>query len=693
MKKKTVIKQQDISCMFVVFAMLIRIGHIGFQTFLLIVGMLLITTSAAKAQLVPTKGSVSIRDRLFSRKIEPMSQQDNASPFARGIDVPAHAKRELGGQLVQPNRGLTIPYWSDSFSYLGITYTYSMVGTDPKRGSATTIVPTVIIPIRFVFENGLVFDASADNIDGQTSVQGIIGSPVFQNYDFVSGGTHVGNTQYADAFQRANFWDSVSRKSPDYHVLLGQPTVAPAYEVFVPNSLVTFVSEGNGNLTPEIDESFLQQATIDAIIQANISPQKLAIVLWGDAQGTLTSGYHRMVTTAGATQTYIATGYHPRIPVFRYFSDSFIFSHEAIEWMDDPFSNYNFTPGWSLVFSTYPRCLSEITGDELEVGDVFEFTPLGSIAVNTANGVYRLQEGAFIDYFTRNGTSRSVNGQYSFFGVANGPSADCFGHLEIQPTALIEFPNATATVAIGINDRSQIVGIYWDQSDVVHGFFFDQGRYTQLDYPGAIETDLNGINNSGQISGYYLDTAGLPHGFVYFLGGFSPVNFPGAPDTAALGINSRGDIVGGYDDASAITHGFTFQNGQYRSVDAPFGSQTQVVSINNFGQMAGYTWSDPNGPYGGFIFDRSGFRRFDYPTALDTFPNAINDQGEHGGVFEEYDFFYNQVFAYGYVTINGRPYSLYYYLIGMNNQNQIVGNAYNSITNRRVGLVVTLPGS
>ena len=307
----------------------------------------------------------------------------------------------------------------------------------------------------------------------------------------------------------------MSKKSPNYHVLLGQPTVAPAYEVPVPNSLVTFYSEGNGNFLPIIDEDFLQQVTIDAITKANISPEKLAIVAWGDTDGSLTSGYHRNITTAAGTQTYIATGYHPRIPVFGYASDSLIFSHEAIEWMDDPFSNYNFTPGWSLAFSSYPRCLSEITDDWLEVGDVFEFTQLGSVAVNTPNGTYRLQEGAFIDYFTRNRTSRSVNGQYSFFGVANGPSADCVGHLEIQPT-LIEFPNAVVTVADGINDHGQIVGVYVDQSDNVHGFFYDRGQYTQFDYPGAVETDLNGINNSGQISGYYLDTSGLAQRLCLF---------------------------------------------------------------------------------------------------------------------------------------------------------------------------------
>ena len=76
-----------------------------------------------------------------------------------------------------------------------------------------------------------------------------------------------------------------------------------------------------------------------------------------------------------------------------------------------------------------------------------------------------------------------------------------------------------------------------------------------------------------------------------------------------------------------------FETVSFESSNAPFGSQTQVVSINNFGHMAGYTWSDPNGSFGGFILNGSGFSRFDYPTALDTLPNAINDHDEHGAFF------------------------------------------------------------
>ena len=147
----------------------------GFARYLIIAASLLITASASAAQLVPSKAQPdSIRDRLFPPQIGSPATPGNASPFAGAIDGNRRAKKDLGDQLANPNRGLTVPYWSDSFSYRGITYKYDMVGADPKRGSATTIVPTVIIPMRFVFENGLVFDASTDLIDGQTSVQGMM---------------------------------------------------------------------------------------------------------------------------------------------------------------------------------------------------------------------------------------------------------------------------------------------------------------------------------------------------------------------------------------------------------------------------------------------------------------------------------------------------------------------------------------
>ena len=175
-----------------------------------------------------------------------------------------------------------LPTWSDSFTYQGLTYNFTMVGSDPKLGSKTTIIPTVIIPLRFVFPDGQVFDASTDLIDGQTPVQGIINSPIFKNYNFVLGGKSVGNTQYGDAFQRANFWDSVSVKAKDYHVLLGQPTVLPTQTIVVPDGLGFYDFDfSTGLLLPSVDRTFLADQSASILSALNVTPSQLPIVVWG----------------------------------------------------------------------------------------------------------------------------------------------------------------------------------------------------------------------------------------------------------------------------------------------------------------------------------------------------------------------------------------------------------------------------
>src|SRR5436190_4881711 len=169
-------------------------------------------------------------------QIPPTRRDESALNGPRGNRRPVDGTAMLKRQKVNPQaaNSSTIPYWSDSFAYQGLNFSYRMVGTDPKKGSTTTVIPTEIIPLRFVFADGSVFDASTDIIDGQTPIQGMVNSPVFQNHDFVLGGTDVGNTQYADAFQRANFWNSVSTRSPNYHVLLSQPTILPTQTIIVP---------------------------------------------------------------------------------------------------------------------------------------------------------------------------------------------------------------------------------------------------------------------------------------------------------------------------------------------------------------------------------------------------------------------------------------------------------------------------
>src|SRR5262249_49374849 len=124
-----------------------------------------------------------------------------------------------------------IPLWSDSFTFNSVNYPFTMVGTNPANGSHTSRIPTVIIPIRFIFSDLTMLDASKPACgDTQSVVLRTKNSPVFQKATYFpgtnnAGPTNVGTTQYVDAYQRANFWNSVSTVAPRYHVLLSLPVV------------------------------------------------------------------------------------------------------------------------------------------------------------------------------------------------------------------------------------------------------------------------------------------------------------------------------------------------------------------------------------------------------------------------------------------------------------------------------------
>jgi hypothetical protein len=583
------------------------------------------------------------------------------------------------------DRLLTIPHWSDSYTYQGLTYKYTMVGTHPKHGSATTVIPTVIIPIRFVFEDGTVLDPSTDLTDGQTAIERVVNSPIFQPHDFRVGGVSVGNTQHGDAFQRANFWGDVSRQSPDYHVLLGQPTIAPTVEVFVD----TYPFIKGGQLWGWVPPDILHEVVLSAIRQSNVSPQTLPIIYWGRL---LNVGYNGTYEVPGGLQTYIATGRRIEYLYPERETDEWLLSAQIIRWLNNPFDE-NFTPGWNLPWGADLLCFSsyEAITDKLYSGG-------GTVSVRTASGAYSLAGGEFLDYFTRAAPSRSVNGQYTFdpltdYGLPNSPSSPCTGHVEVERTIVV-FPRSIETIAYGINNKGWVVGSFVDGTRFRrrHGFIFDGTNYQQIDYPGATSTTVYAINDSGQAVGHYFK-AGLPHGFLYFEGNFTPIDFPGATDTMPRSINSRGDIVGLYDATQEITHGFIYQNGQYRTLDTPFAQQTEVTAINDHGEVVGYAWDDPfNGPVLGFSLDGDGFKRFDVPGAQDTTPRTINNLGMQGGVF--FDLFGVRT---GYVTIYGYPYQVYGSVNGMNDKGQIVGSDtiinHGPVTqhSQRFGYVATLP--
>ena len=177
---------------------------------------------------------------------------------------------------------------------------------------------------------------------------------------------------------------------------------------------------------------------------------------------------------------------------------------------------------------------------------------------------------------------------------------------------LLDFPSATLTEAVGVNDDGQVVGDYHDAAGNFHGFFWDAGLFLRLDvtFPGATITGPTAINNVGQIVGFYFDDNvsetfpnGHTHGFLYDNGAFSAFDFPGGLATLPADINDSGHIVGIYSDADFISRSFLLQNGQFTELDVGLADTftTEVSGINNKGQIVGrYTQNNPADPVNPF---------------------------------------------------------------------------------------------
>jgi uncharacterized membrane protein len=82
----------------------------------------------------------------------------------------------------------------------------------------------------------------------------------------------------------------------------------------------------------------------------------------------------------------------------------------------------------------------------------------------------------------------------------------------------LDFPAAgtTSTMALGLNDKGQVVGVYMIGT-TMHGFVYNStnGHFHSIDDPkGLGTTTINGINNLAQIVGFYVDSNGHTDGFI-----------------------------------------------------------------------------------------------------------------------------------------------------------------------------------
>jgi hypothetical protein len=322
--------------------------------------------------------------------------QDNSQkqgPTPKFVTLPPHYVEGI----TEPATKIT--NWTGSFKSGRKTYNFSMIGTNPATTNTTTTINVYIIPIKVI--------CRGTTEDPATIVSNVTASPIFSSaLTWVQGGTNVGTTQYEDAFQRGNFWGDVTT-NPNYHVILN-PVVLTEQTLSVPTSDCSIGNPfGFGNVPIVNINYFDPQMQAFILGQSSITPSSFAIGMTYNTylsdnsgiSGCCIGGYHSDFGSSSAPQTY---GHFTYIPVSGQFSqDVSALSHEAGEWIDDPFVNN----------------ATEVSGNctgILEVGDPLEgLTNFGDFAYSLGGFTYHLQDLCFLDYWSGS-TTLQVNHWYTF---------------------------------------------------------------------------------------------------------------------------------------------------------------------------------------------------------------------------------------------------------------------------------------
>lgn len=318
-------------------------------------------------------------------QIEPGSERPMFTRLKPTMHAPKNAIEAAGTPLQT---------WNGSFTSNGTTFNYNMVGTPPSSTTPAT-VGVVIIPVKIVLSNRTTFDPSG-------IVSKVTGSPIFNTgVNFTSGGVDFGNTQYIDAFQRANFY-GVGHSGFGIH--LGGPTVLAEQTLNVPKrSGSTGVVFGfNAGL---VDINYFDAQAHTILTNLGITSNEFPIFITRDVYLTQNhscciGGYHSATGVIGSAQSYAHATYIDHPGAFA--QDVSALSHEVGEWVDDPLVNNNGNP---------TPC-----NGSLEVGDPLENNSNFGAFPYTLNGfTYNLQDLVTLPYFGAP-ASTSVNGEFTFHG-------------------------------------------------------------------------------------------------------------------------------------------------------------------------------------------------------------------------------------------------------------------------------------
>jgi hypothetical protein len=151
-----------------------------------------------------------------------------------------------------------------------------------------------------------------------------------------------------------------------------------------------------------------------------------------------------------------------------------------------------------------------------------------------------------------------------FYTDANGINHGYKYNIKANHFSTVTDPNApTASLtAAAISNNGDIAGFYTNPATGnTDGFLKYRGQFTDLAYPGASSTMALGVNDRDEVVGVATVGSGstaMMHGFTWTPDrGFVTVDDPNGIGTTTInGVNDEGDLVGFYVDSNGNTDGF-----------------------------------------------------------------------------------------------------------------------------------------
>ena len=310
----------------------------------------------------------------------------------------------------------TVPTFTGSFVTGGKNYSYTFAGRKPELGGTTTI-PTVLVPLSLSFEAGGKHGRKTE-MNAKDKVSTILRSPIFQNFAFATG-----DTQYADAVQRAEFHKAAK---DGWHTLLGEPRVAKPVHIDIPvaNGYLLH-SKRTGKSLAIADLDFVRQQLMRQLGEGGADPANLLIAVTknvafyslGDATVCCSVGAHgvQVAASGSSAQAFVIGSYFDE-NVFPRYNDVQGISQQIGEWVNDPLHGYraNEFPAWLRPPSNV-GCGGKGESSSYILEQPTDYLPASNATAVTSRGkVYHLENMALLLWFAQTPAEDTFQNAYSF---------------------------------------------------------------------------------------------------------------------------------------------------------------------------------------------------------------------------------------------------------------------------------------